>query len=52
MCRLFDDASYNMAKSWPANTERSLQALIEEEKQIMESEGLPELISQISSDIN
>ena len=28
VCRLFDDASYNMAKSWPASTERSIKALI------------------------
>ena len=36
-----------MAKSWPANSERSLQALNEEEKEIMGSEGLLELINQI-----
>ena len=41
-----------MAKSWPANSERSLQALNEEEKEIMGSEGLLELINQIDSDIH
>lgn len=51
VCRLFDDASYNMSKSWPASTQRSLKVLNEEEKEIMGSEGLLEIISQIDSDI-
>ena len=52
VCRLFDDASYSMAKKWPADARLTLEQLVEEEQKIMASDGLQELIDSIRAEID
>ena len=52
VCRLFDDSSYSMAKYWPVSAQRKLINLQEEQRQILMTNGLQELIDSIESNID
>ena len=52
VCRLFDDASYSMAKSWPVWAQEQLEILVEEEKHLLESDQLAELLATVKEDID
>ena len=51
VCRLFDDASYSMAKWWPAWAQEQLVLHAKEEKEILVADGLAKLIKTIRADI-
>ena len=51
VCRLFDDASYSMAKKWPADACLALEQRVEEEQKILAADGLQELIESIRAEI-
>ena len=51
VCRLFDDASYSMAKWWPAWAQEQLVLIAKLEKEILAVDGLKELIKTINVDI-